>query len=402
MKAPIALNGFGKSASINLFLRYSVSIGSVLLATLMRQGLNPVLGNGQPFTFFFAAVALTSWYAGFWPSVLAIVLSYVAADWFFIPPLYQLNVHQFGIPEFTALGSFVCSGLAIAFTSRALHRAKEIAQQRQQELAAAHAHLQAHANLLEKRVQERTAHLTETIQSLEGVCYHLAHDLRAPLRAMSGFSETLLNHCEDSLDPVAADCAQRIAKAAGRMDTLLLDLLDYGALGHSQFSLAQIDLEQVLERVLAEAEAEILSRHAQINSQRPLPRVWGNPVLVHQTLTNLLSNALKFAPPGLSPRIEIGAETGPNSARLWVQDHGIGIPLEHQKRVFQIFERLHNAEEYPGTGIGLAIVAKAMQKMKGNVQLASEPEQGTRFSLEFQLPPCGDLKGEVISELSKP
>jgi K+-sensing histidine kinase KdpD len=96
MKAPIALNGFGKSASINLFLRYSVSIGSVLLATLMRQGLNPVLGNGQPFTFFFAAVALTSWYAGFWPSVLAIVLSYVAADWFFIPPLYQLNVHQFG------------------------------------------------------------------------------------------------------------------------------------------------------------------------------------------------------------------------------------------------------------------------------------------------------------------
>jgi signal transduction histidine kinase len=70
--------------------------------------------------------------------------------------------------------------------------------------------------------------------------------------------------------------------------------------------------------------------------------------------------------------------------------------------VFQIFERLHNAEEYPGTGIGLAIVAKAMQKMKGNVQLASEPEQGTRFSLEFQLPPCGDLKGEVISELSKP
>ena len=119
----------------SLLLRYIVSIVCVVLATAVRAAVDGPLKDHHAYTFYFAAIAFTSWYSGFWPSILAISLSYIAADWFFIPPRYAFDFHDFGLDDFIALGGFLMSGLAIAFTSRALHRAKDRSERPQAELA---------------------------------------------------------------------------------------------------------------------------------------------------------------------------------------------------------------------------------------------------------------------------
>jgi signal transduction histidine kinase len=378
---------------------YGVGIAAVALMGTIRALAGPLVGHHHVYTFFFAAIAITSWCAGFWPSILAILLSYLTADWFFIAPHYTFDFHNYTADDFVGLGAFVVSGLAIAFTSEGLHRARqraEVKQQQlekeaterkrvQQQLEQAQAELQAHAGILEQRVAERTARLTATIQSLEGVCYHIAHDLRAPLRSMQGFATILLDEHSSNLGETGARYARWIAEAAVRMDTLIHGLLDYGRLGHLKVSLVGIELEAQLEGVLFQLRSEVMTTGAEIRVERPLPLVLGDATLVDQILGNLLSNALKFVPPEVAPRICVRAEPGTRTARLWVEDQGIGIPPEYQHKTFGIFERLHGDQGYPGSGIGLAIVAKAAQRIGGRVGVQSEPGRGSRFWVEFQL-----------------
>ena len=380
--------------------RYLVSIGSVALMTGLRLAVDPVLQGHHPYTFYFAAIAVSAWYSGFWPSVLAIVLSYLAADWFFVPPIYAFDFHDFGLDDFLSLGGFLFSGLVIVFSSRALEIAKRRAEQKQLDLAReiverervqkdlerAQEALQNHTNTLEERVEERTAVLRQTIHSLEAVCYHIAHDLRAPLRAMQGFTTLLVRDYAPHLDQTGEDYARRVGEAAHRMDRLIQSLLDYGRLGHQQFSVSKVSLEAQLDGVVASFAAQVLAREAKIQIDRPLPAVRGNPILIEQVLSHLLDNALKFVRNGVAPRIHIWAQTRNGTVRLWIEDNGIGIAPEYRDKIFQAFERLQPDEIQPGTGIGLAIVAKAVQRMKGNVGVESETNKGSRFWVELPLP----------------
>jgi len=120
-----------------------------------------------------------------------------------------------------------------------------------------------------------------------------------------------------------------------------------------------------------------------VRIQGPLPPVWANPLALEQVLVNLLSNALKFVQPGVPPKVTIRAQEHDSRVRVVVEDNGIGIPLEQQKRIFDIFERLHSTDAYPGTGIGLAIVEKSMERMGGRVWVESTPGQGSRFWIEL-------------------
>jgi signal transduction histidine kinase len=239
---------------------------------------------------------------------------------------------------------------------------------------------------LEKTVRERTQHLNETIRSLETVCYNIAHDLRAPNRAIAGFAEVLLAEHADPLDEIARDCLRRISLAAQRSDALTLDLLAYGRLGHANLPCSSQSLKAHVQAVLHKLSPVVADAKASVEVREPLPDVKANPTALEQVLTNLLTNALKFVAPGVQPHITIHVEdTGP-SCRIMVEDNGIGIPPEHQQNIFGVFQRLHGPEEYPGSGIGLAIVQKSVERMGGKVGVDSTTEQGSRFWFELPKP----------------
>ena len=243
--------------------------------------------------------------------------------------------------------------------------------------------LRQYAETLERRVEERTAKLQETIQSLDGFCYSIAHDLRAPLRALGGFSAELASQYSAVLDDAGKEYLRRIQGAATRMDQLILDLLRFGRLDTAELSAETVRLEAVIARALTPFEAQIKTKSAQVRLKAPLLAVRANAVMVEQILANLLDNALKFVPPTAAPQVEIWTEARDALVRVCVQDNGIGIKADYAKKLFQPFVRLVNGENYPGTGIGLAIVRKGVERMGGRVGVDSEPGQGSCFWIEL-------------------
>jgi signal transduction histidine kinase len=256
-------------------------------------------------------------------------------------------------------------------------------EQHQRERDAAIVEVGRHAETLEQRVHERTAALEASNRELEAFSYSVSHDLRAPLRAIQGFGRLLLDEQGSRLDPEGVDFAGRIMQAAERMDRLILDLLEYGRLGKKAPEVDEVDLDVVLDdarRQQADAYAE---RGAEIEIQAPLGRALGHHATLVQAFSNLLSNAVKFVEPGVRPSVRVQVTRNGQGVRLSVKDNGIGIAREHQERVFQLFERLHDSSKYAGTGVGLAIVKRAVERMGGQVGLQSEPGRGSTFWIEL-------------------
>ncbi len=148
--------------------------------------------------------------------------------------------------------------------------------------------------------------------------------------------------------------------------------------------MSPLSLELIVEKTLNILNEEIKEKKAKVIIERPLPEVIAHSTTLEQVVKNLLTNALKFIAPGERPWIKIWAEECNGSVRLWVEDKGIGIAKEHHKRIFQVFERLHGTESYPGTGIGLAIVKKGIEKMKGKVGVISSIGKGSKFWIEVK------------------
>ena len=251
------------------------------------------------------------------------------------------------------------------------------------ELRDAQEQLKIYTTELEQRVVERTAHLRQSLQSLENLLYHVAHDLRAPLRSMASFTTLLMDDYASQLDDCAKDYARRIAGSAQFMDELVQDLLTYGHLTHANFTLSSISLEQHVDTVIEQLAGKIAARNARVEVERPLPVVRANPAVVNQIVLNLLDNALKFVPADRAPQIRIRAERN-HHVRLWVEDNGIGIKAEYHDRIFRVFERLHAGDQFQGTGIGLAIVIKAAERVGGRAGVESQLGEGSRFWVEFQ------------------
>lgn len=236
---------------------------------------------------------------------------------------------------------------------------------------------------LERRVHQRTEELLEVNKQLEAFSYTVSHDLRAPLRSIQGFSRILLEDYAELLDTIGKDFTLRIAAAAERMDRLLIDLLTYSRLTRAELDLQMIDLNAVIQDIQLQLKALLDEQQAQIKVIGDLGSVKGHRALLDQVITNLITNAIKFVKPGESARVEIWSEIHGECIRLCIQDHGIGIVPEHQERIFRIFERLHTADKYPGTGIGLAIVQKGIERMGGRVGLESKWGAGSRFWIEL-------------------
>jgi PAS domain S-box-containing protein len=236
---------------------------------------------------------------------------------------------------------------------------------------------------LEQRVTERTAQLKETNEELEAFTYSVSHDLRAPLRTIRGFATALLEDCGNQLADYCRSYVDSITDDAIQMNELISDLLNYSRLTRTEIYPQPTPLDDVVEEALRQLNAQIREKQAQIRVAAPLPRVMAHRSTLIQVIANLISNAIKFVEPDIQPQIDIFAtierQDDQDWIRLWIVDNGIGIATEHQERVFRVFERLHGAESYPGTGIGLAIVRKGLDRMSGRVGVESHLGQGSRF-----------------------
>ena len=266
--------------------------------------------------------------------------------------------------------------------------ARDITEQKQNEqiLIAARRELADLNDELERRVAERTASLQEAVAQLEEFSYCVSHDLRSPVRAIQGYTKAVLEDYGHLLDETGRDYLNRVVRSSSRMDKLILDVLVYSRLARSQIELEPIQLEPLIRDLIHEY-MEKCSPRPKIRTQGLFGSVMAHESSLSQVLSNLISNAAKFVPVGTTPEVEIRGERFGEFLRLSVTDNGIGILPEHQSRLFRMFERLHQNPHYDGTGIGLAIVRKAVEKMGGQIGVKSDGRTGTTFWVELRAEP---------------
>jgi signal transduction histidine kinase len=256
-----------------------------------------------------------------------------------------------------------------------------------EQLRASEEKLRQHAELLEQTVEQRTAQLTETVQELEAFSYSIAHDMRAPLRSMIGYSEAVCEDCS-ALDQETRHYLERIKASAHRLDRLTLDILSYSRVARAALPLEPVDIGRIVADI-ADSYPQISAVREQIQVKGVLPPVVGNAAGLTQVLSNLIGNAIKFVAPGEAPSVRIWAEPLTDAAdyppreegwvRFWIEDRGIGIDPHAIPNLFQMFHRVDIEKRYEGTGIGLAIARKAIERMGGRIGVESQPGQGSRF-----------------------
>lgn len=268
-------------------------------------------------------------------------------------------------------------------------------KQTERALQVAEAKLARHAAELEIIVNRRTTELRLSNTQLETFVYSIAHDLRAPLRSMQGFAQLLVDDHTANLNQQARDYTNYINTAAQTMDQLLADLLAFSQVNQQEIKLGPVALATVVQSALAGCEQEIRKCSARIENIPPWPAVMAHAATLRQVLLNLIGNAVKFTAERV-PQVRLRAEIRPGGwVRIWVEDNGIGVEAAHQERIFQVFKRLHTTA-YSGTGIGLAIVQKGVERMGGRVGVVSVPDEGSRFWLELVQAPAATAEPSLL------
>jgi signal transduction histidine kinase len=322
------------------------------------------------------------WSCTMWPVMAEKRTTGVMIQMIETEPLHEKTI---AMNEALMLGSVLQHELTEAAELSNAQLQEEIGERKLAEAALnqAQAQLSAHAGELERMVTERTSELTATNGQLEAFVYSIAHDLRAPLRTMQGFSELLVEEAGAAFSDRGKDYAERINKSAQFMDTLLGDLLAFSRISQQRVELTLVDLKTVVESIVSRLKMDIQEKNARVEGSGPWPLVLAHEPTLSQVLFNLVSNALKFGVPDVPSLVRLRAEEQGAFIRVWVEDNGIGIAPDHKDQIFRLFTRLHG-EKYQGTGIGLAIVQKGVERMGGRVGVESVFGQGSRFWFELR------------------
>lgn len=351
--------------------KYAVAVLTVALAWGVDVLLQEKFSESSA-GLYLAAALVSTWRGGLGPGLLAIGLTIGLNLAFANHPNLSLAVGAYGFERL-----LLFTGIALVVTSLANR-----IRRNQQQLAELNAQL-------EDKVNQRTAALNESNRQLQAFCYTLAHDLRAPLRAIEGFSNLLIS--DHKLDADMETAIHRIRNSAERMGRLILDLLAYTDLSREDFQKTPVDLNLVVRRILRVFTDEIGRVGAEISVELPATHVMADPAGVERVLMNLVANALKFSSPDRQLSVRILSEKEGSNVRISVADNGIGIDPRFRERIFGVFERLSPQDSPTGTGIGLAIVKRSVEKMGGTVGVESTPGVGSRFWFSLagaqQLPP---------------
>jgi PAS domain S-box-containing protein len=263
---------------------------------------------------------------------------------------------------------------------------RDITERKQTEsaLLAAKEEISQHAVHLEQVVADRTSQLRETVGELESFSYSVSHDMRAPLRAMQSYAHILVDECSGKLNETEVNYLQQIMRSAVRLDSLIRDVLSYTKILHTRQTIKRVDLDRLLRDII-ETYPNELPIKPEIEIKGMLPAVLGNEALLTQCMSNLLSNGAKFVAAGVTPNLVIWAEErGQSWIRVWFKDNGLGIAPENHERIFRMFERIYPSTEYEGTGIGLTIVRKAIERMDGKLGFTSKLGKGSFFWIELK------------------
>jgi PAS domain S-box-containing protein len=255
----------------------------------------------------------------------------------------------------------------------------------ERELERAHQQLRQHAQELEHQVAARTAELRESLRELETFSSSLSHDMKGPLRAISGFAQVLHDEYASQLPADGQQLALRVVESCSRLSRFIDNVLSYTRLKSGGIDCLPLNLNELVSRVI-EDYPHAKQAQAEVKIETPLLPVIGNEGLLMQVVANLVSNAVKFVARGTQPKVRIWTEPKGEYVRLWLQDNGIGIPQAEQQRIFDLFARLHSNAVYEGTGIGLAVVQRAVHRMGGNVGVESQDGKGSRFWVELKSP----------------
>jgi signal transduction histidine kinase len=265
-----------------------------------------------------------------------------------------------------------------------LARQNQIIKSQAEDLAANNLRQAAQLEVIQKLNEELKLANTE----LEAFSYTVSHDLRAPLRSITGYVNILLEDYAERLDDDGRNHLHALDRAAKRMDALTRDLLAYGRVARENATLEAVQLRPILEAIKLML-AESAKSSVKIVIEPKLADVLGHSFLLEQSLTNLVDNAVKFVAPGVTPEVRIRTETHGEMVRLWIEDNGIGIDPNYHHKIFKIFERVGDLHRYQGTGIGLAIVHRAVQRMGGACGVNSVPGKGSQFWVDLRGVPAG-------------
>jgi signal transduction histidine kinase len=365
-------------------VRYGFAAVSVAIATAVSFALREYQFRDVELPVLVLVIGLVTWYAGTGPAVLAVLLSTTVFNYLFVEPLYTFYISARDLPYFLL---FVLSAVIVASFSAVRRRIEDNLRHARDRLEIELKQRQQSEAEIRKLNQELTlrgAELLAANKELESFAYSVSHDLRAPLRHLVGYSELLQKHASSSLDDKSQRYVQTILESGKRMGNLIDDLLAFSRIGRAESRATAVNLQQLVKEVVSEIGQQT---KGQVISWKigPLPVCYGDRSLLKLVVVNLLSNAVKFSGTRRPAKIEVGSVDGnANTTEIFVRDNGVGFDMQYVNKLFGVFQRLHRADEFEGTGIGLATVQRIVHRHGGMVRAEGAVDQGATFY--FSLP----------------
>jgi len=360
-------------------LRYGFAVVSVVIATAVALLIQEYQFPDVELPLLVLVIGLVTWYAGSGPAVVAVLLSTAVFAYFFAAPIYSLYVSARDLPYFLL---FVLAAVLVASFSAVRSRIEENlrhARDRLQDELEQRQQREAEIRKLNQELTERAVELAAANKELESFAYSVSHDLRAPLRHLVGYSELLQKQALGSLDEKSQRYVQIILESAKRMGNLIDDLLAFSRIGRAETKTTSVDLQQLVADVAFEIGAQAKGQDISWNIGA-LPVCYGDRALLRVVLVNLLSNAVKFSGTRRPAKVEVGSVDGNgDNSEIFVRDNGVGFDMQYVDKLFGVFQRLHRADEFEGTGIGLATVQRIVHRHGGTVRAEATEDQGATF-----------------------